>query len=277
MPTVQTNGIRTYYEEYGNGPPVVFLHGAMSDHRLWAEQTRPLADDYRVLVYDLRGHGRTGPSETDSYTMELYADDLRAFVSALNLHRQAICGLSMGGMIAQTYAAEYSETIAALATLGAVTPEALALEERFNTWLYRTFDVLGAVVGRDRADAMIHRINQWRYHEDGAGDMELADRIQQSHAAEFPEITASESEKVRDALEDYSSMTIDHSSITVPALLMYGEYEPGKAARHARYMAEEIPGAKAREIPSAGHNSHVDNPEFIVKSLREVFDDTFEQ
>ena len=71
MSTVQTNGIRTYYEEYGEGPPIVFLHGATSDHRLWAEQATPLADDYRIITYDMRGHGRTGGSECASYTMEL--------------------------------------------------------------------------------------------------------------------------------------------------------------------------------------------------------------
>lgn len=276
MPTVQTNGIETYYEEYGAGPPVVFLHGAAGDHRLWAEQARPLADDYRIIVYDFRGHGRTGSSEVESYTMDLYAEDLHDFIESLGLDRPAICGLSMGGMVAQTYAARYPETIAAMATLGTMTPETLAFSERFNDWFYRTFDILGTIVGRERAEALVHRINQWRYHENSLGDVETAERIQQSHAGEFPEMTESEEEKMREALDAYSSMSIDHASIGVPSLLMYGEYEPKTAARHARFMAAEIPRAETTEIPGAGHNSHADNPEFIVESLREFLAEAFE-
>lgn len=52
MPRVRTNGIEADYEEYGAGPPIVFLHGGTMDLRLWAEQARPLADEYRIIVYE---------------------------------------------------------------------------------------------------------------------------------------------------------------------------------------------------------------------------------
>lgn len=67
MATVTTNGIETYYEEYGEGKPLVVLHGGNSDHILWAELLQPLTDEYRVLVYDLRGHGQSDGSEHDAY------------------------------------------------------------------------------------------------------------------------------------------------------------------------------------------------------------------
>ncbi|WP_458209454.1 alpha/beta fold hydrolase [Haladaptatus sp. NG-SE-30] len=269
MPTVQTNGIRTYYEEYGEGPPLVFLHGAYSDHRLWAEQARQLASDYRVIVYDLRGHGRTGGSETTSYTMGLYADDLDALITALKLDRPAICGLSMGGMVAQTHAAENPDTIAALCTLGAVTPEILTRGE----WLDRRvvpklIDTVSTVVDRERVIAVLRWINERRYEEGASGDLEKLVRIQQAHAEEFPEVTETESEKIGELLTTYPAVTIEHSAITVPSLLMYAEREPNSVARHAKYMANTISDAEACQIPNAGHNSHVDNPEFVIDSLR---------
>ncbi|HET7324889.1 MAG TPA: alpha/beta hydrolase [Halococcus sp.] len=270
MPTVQTNGIQTYYEEYGEGPPIVFLHGAPGDHRLWAEQARPLASEYRIIVYDLRGNGRTGGSEIPSYTMELYADDLDALIAALDLDRPAICGLSMGGMVAQTYAAKFTENIAALCTLGAETPEILTHGEWFERRILpKLIERLAPIVGGDRLFSALDWIYEQRYGEETIGDLEKAEQIQQAHAEEYPEISETEFEKIEDMLTSYPAMSVDYASITIPSLLMYGERERKVAARHAKYMVSVIPDAEDRQIPNAGHNSHVDNPEFIVETLRE--------
>lgn len=273
MPTIRTNGIQTYYEEYGEGLPIVFLHGATSDHRLWAEQARPLASDYRVITYDLRGHGRTGGSERGSYTMELYTDDLGALVTALDLDRPAICGLSMGVMVAQTYAAESPDTIAALCTLGTLTLELLSCGE----WVERRLvpkiaDTLSPLIEPDRIMGILDRVYDWKYGEEAIGDLEEIGRIQQAHAEKFPEILETELAKVDDMLTSYPLTTVDHASISVPSLLMYGERETKTAARHAEHMASTIPVAETRRIPNAGHNSHVDNPDFVIDLLRELLD-----
>lgn len=109
MPTVRTNDIETYYESHGEGPPLVFVHGAWVDRRMWEPQVAALAGEYRVITYDLRGHGRTGPSAERNYTVELLAADLRALIDALDLERPVVCGLSLGGMVAQLYAVRYDE------------------------------------------------------------------------------------------------------------------------------------------------------------------------
>ena len=276
VPTVETNGIQTYYEEYGEGPPIVFLHGAWGDHRLWAEQVQSLAKDYRIVVYDLRGHGRTGGSEADSYTIRLYVEDLNALITTLDLESPAICGRSMGGIVALPYAATYPDTISALCTLGAKTPKA----QTYGEWLERQIqpkliNTLSTVIDRDRLTAVMHRINEWRYDPRGAGDMEEIERILQSHAEEIPESSDEESAKIRKALELYSSASIDYSSIVVPSLILYGEYEMPMIRRHAKYVGKAIPHAETGQIPNAGHVSTVDNPEFVIKSLGEFFASSF--
>ncbi len=278
MPTIETNGIQTYYEEYGNGPPVVFLHGAPGDYRLWAEQAKPLTSDYRIIVYDLRGNGRTGGSEILSYTMELYADDLNALITALDLDCPAICGLSMGGMVAQTYAAKFPENISALCTLGAETPELLTRGEWFERRILpKLIGKLSPIVGGDRLFSVLDWIYERRYGMGAIGNLEKLEYIQQTHAEEFPEISEEEFEKIEDMLTSYPTISIDYASITVPSLLMYGERERETAARHAKYMARAIPDAEVHRIPNAGHNSHVDNPEFIVKTLREFLTTALER
>lgn len=269
MPTVQTNGIQTYYEEYGEGPPIVFLHGATSDHRLWAEQVTPLADDYRVITYDFRGHGRTDGSERDSYTIGLYADDLGALIKALDLNQPVICGLSMGGMIAQMYAAESPETIAALCTLGTRTPEILRGEWVERRLFPKLAETLSPVVSPDRVMGLLYGFYEWRDDADETGTLEKAERIQSDHAANFPDMSNWDVRKIHDVLRSYPLESVDHSDITVPSLLLYGERESEIAARHAEYMADAIPVAEVHRIPNAGHNSHVDNPEFVAETLRE--------
>jgi pimeloyl-ACP methyl ester carboxylesterase len=109
VPRVRTNEIETYYEIHGpeSARPIVFVHGAWVDRRLWRPQVEALSEDYRVITYDLRGHGRTGPAVGRNYTIELLAADLRALVGALDLDRPVVCGLSLGGMVAQLYAVRY--------------------------------------------------------------------------------------------------------------------------------------------------------------------------
>lgn len=272
MPFVETNGIRTYYEEYGAGPPVVLLHGGWGDHRLWAEQAEPLTKDYRVIVYDLRGHGRTGGSEDDFYTVRQYAQDLNALIRALSLDRPAVCGRSLGGFVALSHATLYPETISALCLIGAETPEAQTRREWFERRIpKRTIvDALSEVVDRDRIASAIHRFNQWRYGTEAAGNMSEIERILQSHAEDVPNLSETEAAKIHEAVESYPSERLDYSAVTVPSLILYGEHEIPLIRRHAEFTETVIPHAEVKQIPNAGHVSTVDNPEFVIESLREL-------
>jgi pimeloyl-ACP methyl ester carboxylesterase len=112
MPTVRTNDVETYYERHGSGRALVFVHGAWLNHHQWTPQVDGFAAEYEVVTYDLRGHGRSGGSTDGAYSVELYAADLRTLVEALGLEAPVVCGLSLGGMVAQTYAARYGNCAA---------------------------------------------------------------------------------------------------------------------------------------------------------------------
>jgi pimeloyl-ACP methyl ester carboxylesterase len=101
MPKIKTGDIQTYYESSGSGDPIVFIHGAWVNLRMWQPQVEYFSRSYRVITYDIRGHSETGGSARRRYSMELFADDLVALVDALKLDKLSICGISMGGMVAQ--------------------------------------------------------------------------------------------------------------------------------------------------------------------------------
>src|SRR5579884_790829 len=105
MPAVHANGIDIYYEDTGGeGAPVVLIHGHSVDLRMWPAQVLALREaGYRVVRYDVRGHGRSSvPNE--GYTWPVYAEDLRALLDTLDIGKAHLVGFSMGGGIALQFA-----------------------------------------------------------------------------------------------------------------------------------------------------------------------------
>lgn len=274
MPTVETNGVETYYETRGSGPPVIFLHGAGGDHRVWAEVAEPLTDDYEVITPDFRLHGKTGGEPAEPITTGTYVEDLHAFIDTLHLERPAIVGLSMGGMIAQRYVDAYPDDVQAVVTLGAMTTEARSRGEWFM-WrvIYPIHDWLADKLGASSAHRFMEAFLWLRGDDTELSDMEERERIETEHHEDYPEQTEAQSAATRDALDDYDDRSIDYEAISVPYLYLYGEKELDTLTGHADFVAEAVPLGRAREIPNAGHHSHVDNPEFVVDTIREFLDD----
>lgn len=112
-------GLRLHYLDWGTAgrPPVLFLHGG-SAHAHWWDFTIPhLADRYRCVALDLRGHGESDRPSDGDYSLAAHATDVAAVVAALDLHRGAVVGHSFGGWVAMLYAGAADRDLAALAIL----------------------------------------------------------------------------------------------------------------------------------------------------------------
>lgn len=264
MPTVQTNGVETYYEERGEGQPVVFVHAAFVDHAMWDEQVAALGDDYRTVVYDVRGHGRTGGSPLSEYSTTLYAEDLRALVESLNLDRPVLCGLSLGGLIAQTYAATYPDEIAGLVLADTFTPPILSRGE----WVLRRV-VLNALIPPVRLVGLerVEKTNVWlteRFFSGAGGDYEKIEALR----AAGPTITTVEFVKVVRSMTRFHGVDVDLAAITVPTLVVYGERELPFVKHHAARLAAHLSDVEVVELPEAGHASNLDDPERFTGVLQ---------
>ena len=133
------NQSQTYLEINKN---ITFTNNLSDEHLLFTEQfifspRLPLrqqwehfSSKFRVLRYDLRGHGKTGASELDRYTMVTYADDLVSLMDALNVDSAIVCGLSWGGGIAQTFAVRYPERVKGLVLAGSTVSMSVTLGEK---------------------------------------------------------------------------------------------------------------------------------------------------
>ncbi|WP_232702706.1 alpha/beta fold hydrolase [Halobacterium wangiae] len=260
MPTVQTGDIETHYEQRGTGPPIVFVHGALSDHTAAAQQLRAFGDDYTAIAYDLRGHGRTTNPHDTAYSIDQLAEDLHEFVDALGLNRPVLCGVSMGGMIAQVYASRYPDRLGGLVLADTFTPTFVSRRDRIErTVLTNVLVGLVRVVGYGRARALV----LW-FGRKLEGDNTSSLRVEA-----FPEMDTVAAVNSLQAVASFHETDVDLAAITVPTLVLYGEHEASVVSRHASTLAAGIPDVTVREVPDAGHASPWDNPAFFERAIRE--------
>ena len=106
MPIIKTNNIQTFYEIYGDGVPLVFIHGIGACNKLWQPQIEPFSKRFKVISYDVRGHGKSSGFH-EKYTIKLFASDLKVLLDSLGITKAHLCGLSMGGLIDYMKALRY--------------------------------------------------------------------------------------------------------------------------------------------------------------------------
>jgi len=110
MPSVNLNGIDTYYSVSGNGYPIVLIHHLAGSTKSWFNQIPYLAKNYQVIAYDLRGHGRSAEPK-QAFTMDDLADDLFLLLQELRIGKCSIIGHSIGGMIAPLFALKHMSMV----------------------------------------------------------------------------------------------------------------------------------------------------------------------
>jgi len=111
VPTVNANGIDIRYETYGaGGTPLVLTHGFAGPLDVWAPEVMPLSWERTLVMYDVRGHGRSSvPPDASDYSMPVFAADLAALLHGIGIDRAHIGGVSMGGMVTAQFAVDYPE------------------------------------------------------------------------------------------------------------------------------------------------------------------------
>ena len=118
---VLPNGVNLHVRDEGDpeSPAIVFLHGHTEDLHTWNELANELVEKFRVIRFDLRRHGLTGPSQDNEYNLESYVSDLSLFIQHFELDNFVLIGHSMGGRISTKYTIENPEKVNGLVLLSA--------------------------------------------------------------------------------------------------------------------------------------------------------------
>ena len=113
MPILSCNSINIYYEIYGEGSPLLFIHGLGSSTCDWNAQTDYFSEHYKVIALDLRGHGQSDKADGE-YSIPLFAEDVSCLIKKLTLKEINIVGISLGGMIAMQLSIDHPELVKSL-------------------------------------------------------------------------------------------------------------------------------------------------------------------
>lgn len=126
---IRVNGINLYYEKYGSGPPVIFLHGNGESVEIYKDIPE-LLPEHTVYLIDSRNHGKSDKTSEISY--DLIKNDIRLFIQELHIEKPVICGFSDGGIVGLLLAIEYPFLLEKLILCGPnINPKGMKLRVRF--------------------------------------------------------------------------------------------------------------------------------------------------
>jgi 3-oxoadipate enol-lactonase len=246
MPTVKANDINIYYEIHGEGEPLLMIQGYSFYSGHWMTLVPELSKEYRAIIFDNRGTGRTDKPEPP-YTMKMMAADAKGLLDAIGIDKANVFGVSMGGMIAQELALTYPDTVVNL-VIGcsncggkesvAPTPEALAF--LFNPEMAKL-----PLEERARLTA------PWLWTKDFIDINPQMVEMLVSVTAKYP--------TPDNGFSGHAAAIMSHDTcerlpqIKVPTLVIAGDSDRLIPNENSKIIASKIPGAELVIVKNAGH------------------------
>ncbi|MBC2801644.1 alpha/beta hydrolase [Rhizobium ruizarguesonis] len=234
MPVAKTSGmadvndIKMYYAEYGEGEPILFIHGGLGNADVWGHQVADFAKDHLVIVADSRGHGRSTRSQ-QPFGYDLMTSDYVALLDYLKIDKVTLVGWSDGGIIGIDMAMKHPEKLMrVIAHAANVTTDGLKADVMSNKTFNDYINVAGEYYRKlsptpNEYDAFVKQISHmWKTQ---------------------PAWTAA-----------------DLGKIAVPVTLAIGDHDEAVKLDHTEMMAKDIPGAKLVILKDASHFAMLQDP-----------------
>ncbi|NBA93387.1 alpha/beta fold hydrolase [Pseudomonas sp. R5(2019)] len=254
--TAERTPAGTSYLATGQGQPVVLIHGVGLNKEMWGGQIVGLCGQYRVIAYDMLGHGDS-PRPAQGTDLLGYAAQLAELLDHLQITQAAVIGFSMGGLVARAFALQYPQRLSGLVVLNSVFNR--SLEQRAGV-IARTAQA--AEHGPDaNAEAALSR---WFSREYQAANPAQIEAIRQTLASNDPQgyLTTYELFATQDMYR-----AEDLGQIQVPTLIATGELDPGSTPEMARQLAARIPGAQVAVLDEQRHMMPVESPRLVNQML----------
>jgi 3-oxoadipate enol-lactonase len=249
MPLCQLPGKFTIgYDEVGVGTPLVLLHAFPLDRGMWQTQLAGLADVARLIAPDLPGFGE---SPAAPFTIEGVADAIAEFLTALNISKAVVCGLSMGGYIALALARKHPDKL-----LGLILADTRAgVDDRI------------AKANRTKSIALVNEQGTAALFETMAPKV-LSELIHTSKPDVVARVKALAAKQptasvvaALAALRDRPDANDGLKAIAVPTLVLVGEFDAVTPPLAAANLSAQIRRSTLLHIPGAGHLSNIENPD----------------
>jgi pimeloyl-ACP methyl ester carboxylesterase len=248
MPYVDGAGsVKLYYEDFGSGKCILFVHGFSMSHEIWSYQVAALADKARIVAIDLRGHGNSDKPDS-SYNHDEFALDVLKIMQNLRLKDVNLVGWSLGGSIALRYMRNHGDRVKKLVLVGT--------GPRF----YKAKDY---PYGADPATGK-EQAQRWLSDLPGATTefcrRLVKDELPPSTLDWLVQMTLDAPLLVKMRISSHRGKS-DHrpmlGSIKIPTVVFHGRYDSFTAIGGAKYTARKIPNAKL-EVFETGHSPMIE-------------------
>jgi 3-oxoadipate enol-lactonase len=256
MQFARLNGVTLHYQLIGSPqsrPLIVFVNSLGTDFRMWRDVIVRLAGDFAILMYDSRGHGLSEVGETP-YSMATMAADLAALLEHVEAPEAIVCGVSVGGIIAQQLYADRPDLVQALIlcdTLGKIGDDA--------SWNWR----IGAIEAGGIASVSERILERWFTPEFRAPDNDeyLGYRamLERQPAAGYVATCVALRECDLTSLAPY---------IQVPTICLVGDQDGSTPPAAVAAFAKSIPRARFELIRECGHLPSIEQPEMLTAIIR---------
>ena len=279
-PVESFDGTKLYVGEAGSGPTVVFAHGFCLNASSWHYQLKELSDEFRIVVYDMRGHGRSETPASDDWSMEAHARDLERVIAAVADGPVIVVGHSMGGMAVIQYAGLFPEQIgskvravvlvdtAAHDVMGGMVPSAA----RLLTPALRLLEQAATMAAARNPEAFDRvRKNQKNMVALLIKLMGFGPKAHRHQLAFMHQmLQAIPAEILVPIVKTLRTMDVSRAvdNIDVPTLVVVGARDRLTPRPAARYLATAIHGAQLEVIPHSGHMPMLEHPDEFNAVLR---------
>lgn len=245
MPMLDRDGVKIHYEVAGEGPALLLTHGYSATGEMWQGQLATLSPHFKVITWDMRGHGASDyPEDQAAYSEEATVADMAALLDAVGAEQAIIGGLSLGGYMSLAFHRAHPQRTRALLIID--TGPGYKNDQAREDWN------ANAIRRAERLEA------------DGLGDVSKASaEVRQARHRDASGLARA----ARGMLTQRDARVIESlPGIAVPSVVIVGAQDtPFLAA--SDYMAAKIPGAKKIVIEGAGHSVNIDKPEAFNTAL----------
>ncbi|MTI20041.1 alpha/beta hydrolase [Fulvivirga sp. RKSG066] len=266
MSFIENNDVQIYYEDYGEGKPVILIHGWPLSHKAWEGQVSTIVDaGYRCITYDRRGFGQSSAPWGD-YDYTTLASDLKALIDTLDLDSVTLIGFSMGGGEVVRYLTEYGDDkIEKAALVSSIIPLVPQKEDNPDGVPQEALDDILDAIKSDRVGFLTDFHKNFYNYEDNTDSMSEEqlhyDWSIASHASPQATFQCAKSWATTDFRDELKN-------VSVPTLIIHGDADnivPIETS--AKQAAEGIPNNRFEIIKGGPHGLNVTHRDELNKLL----------
>ena len=262
-PVIQFDDAEIYYHEVGTGTPLILLHGLTLSGLMWTPQIRELSKNYRVIIPDLRGHGKSSVPD-HGYSFHNYATDIKNLFDYLNLQKAHFIGLSLGGAVATEFSVAFPDSVLSAIIISSMPP----YFEPNDIWI-QTLSKFRKV--RDES-GLNYAVENVLLKEPLFGKINIGINDWMNLKNAINQFSGNPMDNNFSDREDSVNMFQSLPALNIPFLIMTGENDYKTFIDASESLSKAIANSKRVIIKNAGHLCTMEKPHEVNSEILKFLD-----